>query len=390
MNKTIYFDYQATTPLDSGVLEKMLPYFGRLFGNPHSNDHIVGWRAAQAVEESLLHVGDLIGADADEIVLTSGATESNNLALLGVGRSASNGCRKRILVSGIEHKCVLESSRKLREQLGYSIETLPVDGEGFVDLNHLERTLSDDVLLVSIMLVNNEIGTIQDLNTISTLVRQHGALLHTDAAQAPTAICMSGSTELIDLMSLSGHKMYGPQGVGALYIRREIQSAIEPILYGGGQQCNLRSGTLPLPLCVGMGAAASRLVENGLSERELVQKRTLMFIEALSKLSYPIQLNGPSSHATRHPGNANVQFIGFDANEILGAFQPRVAASKGSACTTGIPEESHVLKAIGLSSDRSKSSIRFSQGKDTTDAEVVVVVEQIDRVLESLSNQNLT
>ena len=389
MNKTIYFDYQATTPIDSYVLEEMLPYFGNRFGNPHSNDHIVGWRAAHAIEQSISHLAKLIGADTDEIVFTSGATEANNLALLGVGRKATDGDRKRILVSAIEHKCVLESSWKLRQQLGYLIETLPVDPEGFVDLNHLERTLSNDVLLVSIMLVNNEIGTIQDLNTISTLVRRHGALLHTDAAQAPTAMCMSGSTDRVDLMSLSGHKMYGPQGVGALYVRREIQSTIEPILYGGGQQCNLRSGTLPVALCIGMGAAANRLVETGSEERELVQKRTTMFIDALSKLSHPTQLNGPSSFTTRHPGNANIQFIGFDANEILGALQPSIAASTGSACTTGIPEESHVLKAIGLSSDRSKSSIRFSQGKDSTDVEVAMVVKHINSVLERLSSQDL-
>ena len=370
MNKTIYFDYQSTTPIASDVLEKMLPYFGDLFGNPHSNDHVVGWRAAQAIENSLNQIGELIGADADEIVLTSGATEANNLALMGVGRKASDGDRKRILVSAIEHKCVLEASRKLREQLGYSIETLPVDREGYLDLNFLEQAMSDNVLLVSIILVNNEIGTIQDLNTISTLVRRHGALLHTDAAQAPTAMCMSGSTDRADLMSLSGHKMYGPQGVGALYVRREIQSTIEPILYGGGQQRNLRSGTLPVPLCIGMGAAACRLVETGSKEREIVQKRTATFIEALSKLSHPTHLNGPSSFTKRHPGNANIQFIGFDAHEILGALQPRIAASTGSACTTGFPEDSHVLKAIGLSSDRSKSSIRFSQGKDSTDVEV--------------------
>ena len=385
MNKTIYFDYQATTPVDSDVLEEMLPYFGHLFGNPHSNDHIVGWRAAQAIEESLRHVADLIRADADEIVLTSGATEANNLALLGVGRRASGGRRKRILVSAIEHKCVLESSRKLQEQLGYSVEVLPVDRAGFVDLNFLDDALADNVLLVSIILVNNEIGTIQDLSAISSLVHKYGALLHSDAAQAPSAMCISDAIKHLDLLSLSGHKMYGPQGIGALYIRRDVQSVIEPILYGGEQQSNLRSGTLPLPLCVGLGAAATRLLKAGLTERNLVQNRTAMFIEELSKISYPTKLNGPSSFTSRHPGNANFQFIGFDANEILSALQPQVAASTGSACTTGIPEESHVLEAIGLSSDQSKSSIRFSLGKDTNDEEVKRVVHLVDSVLERLS-----
>ena len=385
MNKTIYFDHQATTRIDSGVLEKMIPYFGDLYGNPHSNDHIVGWRAAQAIEDSIHQIGCLIDADTDELVLTSGATEANNLALLGVGRRAFDGFRKRILVSTIEHKSVLETSRKLGEQLGYLIESLPVDSEGFVDLNYLERTLSNDVLLVSIILVNNEIGTIQDFKTISTLVREHGALLHCDAAQAPTAISMQGLTEFIDLMSVSAHKIYGPQGIGALYIRREIQSIIEPILYGGEQQSSLRSGTLPLPLCVGLGAAAKRIKQAGSKERKLVQSQTAKFIGELSKIPYRIELNGPASFGNRHPGNANIKFIGFDAKEILGALQPHVAASTGSACTTGIPEESHVLKAIGLRIDQSKSSIRFSLGKDTDYEEVTTVVELIHSVLERLS-----
>ena len=383
MNKTIYFDYQATTPVDSDVLKEMLPYFGHLFGNPHSNDHIVGWRAAQAIEESLHHVAHLIGADADEIVLTSGATEANNLALLGVGRKAIEGSRKRVLVSAIEHKCVLESSRKLQEQLGYSIETIPVDREGYVDLCYLEQALSDNVLLVSIMLVNNEIGTIQNLIAISNLVHKYGALLHSDAAQAPSAMSISNVTEHLDLLSLSGHKMYGPQGIGALYVRRDIQSALEPILYGGEQQTNLRSGTLPLPLCVGLGAAARRISQAGSKELKLVQSQTMMFINELSKIPYRTELNGPSSFINRHPGNANIKFIGFDAKEILGALQPQVAASTGSACTTGIPEESHVLKAIGLLSDQSKSSIRFSLGKDTTYEDVKTATRLIGRVLNS-------
>ena len=385
MNKTIYFDHQATTPIDSGVLENMIPFFGHCFGNPHSSDHIIGWRAAQAVEKSLHEIGELIGCDVDEIVLTSGATEANNLALLGAGRRSRDGYRKRILVSAIEHKCVLESSRRLHEQLGYTIETIPVDREGFVDLDYLEHSLSDDVFLVSIMLVNNEIGTIQDLNTISALVHKYGALLHTDAAQAPTAKPMTDTSEHVDFLSLSGHKMYGPQGIGALYIRRDVQSAVEPILYGGEQQRNLRSGTLALPLCVGLGAAAKRLSETGLTDYKVVQNRTMMFIEALSEISYSTKLNGPSSFTTRHPGNANIQFIGFDAKEILGALQPHVAAATGSACTTGFPEQSHVLKAIGLSSTQSNSSIRFSLGKESTDAEVKEAVQRIDRVLERLS-----
>ena len=385
MNKTVYFDNQATTPIDTNVLEEMLPYFGPLFGNPHSSDHIIGWRAAQAIEKSLNQIGELIGADENEVVFTSGATEANNLALLGIGRKAHNGNRKRILVSSIEHKCVLEASRRLHEQFGFAVETLPVTREGYIDLNYLEQTLSNEVLLVSIMLVNNEIGTIQDLKTISSLVREHGSLLHSDAAQAPPAMSLAGITEHVDLLSMSGHKMYGPQGVGVLYIRRDAQNLIEPIIYGGEQQRNLRSGTLAVPLCVGMGAAAKRLNDQGRSERELVRKRTLKFIEALSELSHPIELNGSSTFAARHPGNANLQFVGFDAKEILGILQPHVAASTGSACTTGIPEISHVLHAIGLTSEQANSSIRFSLGKNSTDEEVEAVIQLVESVLETLS-----
>ena len=390
MNKTIYFDNQATAPIDPGVFEEMRPYFGQSFGNPHSSDHIIGWRAAQAIEKALNQIRELIGADEDEIVFTSGATEANNLALLGIGRRADNGNRKRILVSSIEHKCVLEASRCLHEQLGYSVETLPVAREGQIDLNYLEQTLSNEVLLVSIMLVNNEIGTIQDLKTISTLVRKYGALMHSDIAQAPPAMSLTDCTEHVDLLSMSGHKMYGPQGVGVLYIRRDVQNLIEPIIYGGEQQRNLRSGTLAVPLCVGMGAAAKRLSIEGVTERELVRTRTMVFLNALSNLAHTIELNGPSSFAARHPGNVNVQFVGFDAKEILGALQPRVAASTGSACTTGIPEMSHVLHAIGLTSEQSNSSIRFSLGKDTTDEEVNTVVQLIDSVLQRQSSLRST
>lgn len=385
MNKTIYFDNQATTPIDSSVLDEMLPYFGSAFGNPHSNNHIIGWKAAKAVEASLKHIGELIGADEDEIVFTSGATEANNLALLGVGRKGAEGDRNRILVSTIEHKSVLETSRYLQQQLGYSVEILPVDHEGFVNLDFLQETLSNDVLLVSIVLVNNEIGTIQDIPSISELVRECGALFHSDAAQAPTAIAMTEASEYLDLLSLSGQKMYGPQGVGVLYIRRDIQKTIEPMIYGGEQQRGIRSGTLPLPLCVGMGAAASRLNCNRQAERESIRRRTTKFIELLSDLSYSILLNGPSNFDMRHPGNANLQFVGFDAEEILTALQPHVAASTGSACTSGIPVPSHVLGAIGLTNVQSNSSIRFSLGKDTSDEDVKAVVQLINSVLQQLS-----
>lgn len=367
----------------------MAPYFGESFGNPHSVDHSLGWKAAQAVEYAAARVAALIGADADEIVFTSGATEANNLALLGLGRRASGGKRRRILVSGIEHKCVLAVGRVLQEQLGYRVESVPVDAAGFVNAAALSEALADDVLAVSIMAVNNEIGTIQDISGLSEIVKRSGAIFHCDAAQAPCAIDLRKFPQFVDLLSLSGHKMYGPQGIGALFISRDLQHRIEPLVYGGGQQRSLRSGTVPMALCVGMGAAAS-LLSNGDAEEEraLLRERRDIFVRKLMNLRWPITLNGPEGDK-RHPGNANVRFEGFDAHDILHMLQPRLAASTGSACTSGIPEPSHVLRAIGLSSREAESSIRFSIGRDTSDADLEETVTLLDEVLAKLADQNV-
>ncbi|MDE2914923.1 MAG: cysteine desulfurase family protein [Paracoccaceae bacterium] len=386
---TIYLDHQATTPVDSRVLAKMSPFFTETFGNPHSADHVLGWESSQSVEAAAATIGELIGADGDEIIFTSGATEANNLALLGLGRRAAGGRRCRVLVAATEHKCVLAASSALRKQLGYEVQYLPVDAQGFVDLAVLEQQLSEDVLLVSIALVNNEIGTIQDIPAISELARASGALLHCDGAQAPFAIDMSAIATLSDFLSLSAHKIYGPKGLGASYVRRDLQDQIEPIIYGGGQQGNLRSGTVPVPLCVGM-AEAVRLLNSAHShsEREELRKRTAKFIGGVRDLPWHIQLNGPGN-ARRHPGNANLRFDGFEAGDVLRVLQPRLAASTGSACTSGIPEPSHVLRAINLTGDQANSSIRFSLGRDTTDSDVESAVALIRDALTQLSNADL-
>lgn len=367
----------------------MAQYLGESFGNPHSVDHSLGWKAARAVEDAAARVAGLIGADADEIVFTSGATEANNLALLGLGRRASGGKRRRILVSAVEHKSVLAVGHILHEQLGYRIESVPVDAAGFVDMAALQETLSDDVLAVSIMAVNNEIGTIQDIVALSGVIKRSGALFHCDAAQAPFAIELRNVSHVVDLLSLSSHKMYGPQGIGALFIRRDLQDHIEPLVYGGGQQQNLRSGTVPVALCVGMGTAAALLDARAAEEeRAAVRRRRDSFVRKLTDLPWPIVLNGPES-AQRHPGNANMRFEGFDAHDILSTLQPRLAASTGSACTSGIPEPSYVLRAIGLSSDEAESSIRFSIGRNTTDADLEEAVALIDESLAKLAKRNL-
>ncbi len=389
IGNTIYLDHQATTPLDPQVLAAMTPYLEGQFANPHSTDHALGWQAAQAVDEAATQVAKLIGADADEIVFTSGATESNNLALLGLGRREAGGKRRRILVSAIEHKCVLAVSRALSAECGYEIELLTVDPVGRVDVAALEETLAEDVLLVSVMAVNNEIGTIQDIQRIADIVHRYGAHFHCDAAQAPCAIDLQEVGSFCDLLCLSGHKMYGPKGIGALFIRRDLQERIEPLIYGGGQQRNLRSGTVPVPLCVGMSAAAELLAkESAHEEREVIRSLRDRFVQGLKRLPWPIRLNGPEGE-WRHPGNANVQFRGFTAHDLLGALQPRVAASTGSACSSGILEPSHVLRAIGLSEEEAESSVRFSVGRGTTEADVDEAIDLIGDTLLRLAGSGL-
>ena len=386
IGKTIYLDHQATTPVDRCVLAEMTPYFTDSFGNPHSSDHSLGWESARAVEEAAARLAQFIGADSDEITFTSGATESNNLALLGLGRRVAKGKRRRVLVSAIEHKCVLAASRVLEKQCGLTVEQLPVDHEGFVILPALKEALDGTVLAVSIMAVNNEIGTIQNIEGISECVRSCGAIFHCDAAQAPLSLAVDSFARHVDILSLSGHKMYGPKGVGILFLARGLQTQIEPQIYGGGQQKGLRSGTLPVPLCVGMGAAAEMLsTQDSKDKRKELRRRRDAFVRKLTGLSWPIFVNGPESEA-RHPGNANICFGGFSAHDILNMLQPHLAASTGSACTSGIPETSHVLKAIGLDGNKAESSVRFSLGFGTSDGDIEEAVGLIDGVLEKLSN----
>jgi len=383
-SKTIYADYQATTPADPRILEKMAPFWRESFGNPHSTDHIIGWRAAESVRDSASSVAALIGADADEVIFTSGDTEANNLALLGVARRASAN-RRRILVSAIEHKCVLAAARTLATREGFTVEAIPVDGEGFIDLSALEDRLDETVLAVSVMAVNNEVGTIQDIPQIAALLVPYGIFFHCDAAQAPCAMEISDLAKHADLVSLSGHKVYGPKGIGALYIRRDVQERIEPLIYGGGQQEGLRSGTVPVPLCVGMAAAAEIFqLPEAPEERTRVSRQRDSFVELLQSRSFPVVVNGPAGDR-RHPGNANVRFDGFGAQDILGALQPRLAASTGAACASGMPEPSHVLRALGLSEAQAESSIRFSFGRFTSDEEINEAARLVVGALESLA-----
>lgn len=277
--------------------------------------------------------------------------------------------------------------RVLEGQYGYTVDSIPVDRNGHVISAELERLLDEDILLVSIMAVNNEIGSIQDTEALSDTIRKNGAIFHCDATQAPMAMTMESLAAQADMVSLSGHKMYGPKGIGVLYIHRDLQDEIEPLIYGGGQQNGLRSGTLPTPLCVGMGAAAEYITSLEASgKQDDLRARRDKFLDMLLALPWLTELYG-AEYDRRHPGNISIGFSGFDAQAILGALQPHLAASTGSACTSsGIPEPSHVLRAIGLTTEEAKSVIRFGLGFETTEKNLEEAIRQISTALNRLAD----
>lgn len=375
---SIYLDHNASTPVDPAVFDAMKPHFAQTFANPHSSDHALGWAASRSVEDAAAAIAGLIGCDADEIIFTSGATEANNIAVLGIANGAEISKRRKILTTDIEHKSTLNIVRHLAAR-GFPTGTVAVDEGGMIDNDALEAALADDVLIVSIGAVNSEIGTIQDIVRIGDRVAARGALLHLDAAQAPSAIPLDKMTSSADLISFSGHKMYAPQGIGAIYIRRDLQRRIAPLMFGGGQQSGLRPGTLPLALCVGMGEAARLLADKSSQESERARLRLLRdhLLGRLSALGVLFHLNGPPLDR-RHPGNANIRLEGLKAADVLSFVQPQLAASTGSACASGIPEPSRVLRAIGLTKAEAERSIRFCVGRYTTEADIDAAVAILD------------
>ena len=376
-NDPIYLDYHATTPLDPEVAEEMRPWWDEGFGNPHSGDHWFGWQAHQAIEVARKEVAALIGSDSSEIIFTSGATEANNLAILGSARGAPEK-RKQILISAIEHKCVIEAAAALGRE-GWQVHIIPVNNVGFVRTDVLESLLSDQTAIVSVMAVNNEIGTVQPIERIGQLCHDVGAWFHCDAAQAPAAMPINVLDAYIDLLSLSGHKIYGPKGIGALYVRNDLLSRLKPISYGGGQEQGIRSGTLPTPLCVGLGRASSMMQVQQNTDRRRIAQLCQRLWTGIKHNVPTAMLNGPLDH--RHPGNLNICFKGSDASAVLGKLQPALAASTGSACTTSIPEPSHVLTAIGLSLQDAESSIRLGLGRFTREDEIERAVQLITKAV---------
>ena len=373
-DQPIYLDYQATTPMDPRVLEAMMPYFTVKFGNPHSRSHAYGWEAEEAVEKARAQIARLIGGDEKEVIFTSGATESNNLAIKGVAHFYKD--RKNHIVTLVtEHKCVLDTCRHL-EQEGFEITYLPVQQNGLVDLEQLRAAITDNTVLVSVMAVNNEIGVIQPLKEIGALCREKGAFFHTDAAQAVGKIPLDVEAMNIDLMSISGHKIYGPKGIGALYVRRRPRVRLVALIDGGGQERGFRSGTLPTPLCVGLGEACEIAMKEMGTEAEQLRKLRDRFLNGVKAKLPDIYVNGDLEQ--RIPGNLNISFAYVEGESLIMGIKS-LSVSSGSACTSASLEPSYVLRALGVEEELAHTSLRIGFGRFTTEQEVDTAVEDISR-----------
>ncbi len=371
----IFLDYQSTSPLDPRVVEKMQPYMTRWFGNPHS-EHIFGWKSAEAIDKAQELIALTIGAEPSEILFTSGATESNNLAIQGILRNNKSKA-KHLLTTSIEHKCVLNTALAMRKY-GCLVDMVPVGKNGIVDVEKIESALNKDSIMVSVMFVNNEIGTIQPIKEIGELCSKKGITFHVDAAQAIGKVPINVKEMKIDLLSISGHKVYGPKGIGALYVSHHYSSKIEPIIFGGAQQNNLRAGTVPAFLCTGLGEACRIADEEMEKDREhnLLLRDTL--IGKLHTHFPDLVINGDLNQ--RIPGNLNIQLPGVDSDALVTALQDKVAFSTGAACNAGIVEPSYVLAALGLNIDEINSSIRLGYGRFTS-------IEEVNRAIDLISEK---
>lgn len=376
----VYLDYNATSPCDERVLQAMLPYFTKDFGNAASRTHAYGWKAGEAVEYAREQVASLIGAEKTEIIFTSGATESDNLALKGVFEAyASKG--NHIITTSIEHKAVLDACTHL-ERIGAEITYLPVNKEGIVDLNELEETIKPTTILISVMYANNEIGVLQPVKQIAGLAKKHNIIFFSDATQAVGKIEVDVQKDGIDLLALSAHKLYGPKGAGALYVRRKNPRVkLVAQIDGGGHERAMRSGTLNVPGIVGLGQACE------ICKRQLVDEG-----ERLNKLRNKLekgllQINGTSVNGSiewRLPNTTNMAFKNVEGNALMIGLQKDIAVSSGSACTSASLEPSYVLKALQLEDELAKSSLRFSLGRFTTEEEIDFVMQRVSETIDKL------
>jgi len=381
MIRPIYLDNNATTPVDQRVMDIMLPYFTEKFGNAASRNHSYGWEAEEAVEHAREQIAQAINATAKEIIFTSGATESNNLALKGVAEMYQDK-GKHLITCVTEHKCILDSAKYL-EQKGYEVTYLPVQTNGLVDLHLLKQSIREDTILVSIMFANNEIGVLQPIAEIGKICRERGVLFHTDAAQAVGKVLVDVEAQNIDLLSISGHKFYGPKGIGALYVRRKNPRVrLSPQMHGGGHERGMRSGTLYVPLIVGLGEAAELAVKL-MPEESLRLLALRKRLEAGIKSRLPeVFINGDEVH--RLPNNLNISFAFVEGESLLMGLNDTVALSSGSACTSASLEPSYVLKALGVGDELAHSSLRFGLGRTTTEADIDRVVDKIGAVVDRL------
>lgn len=369
----IYMDYGATTPVDPRVVDAMIPWLREHFGNPASRSHAWGWEAEEAVETARGHVAALIGADPREIVWTSGATESNNLALKGAAHFYKDKGKHLITVK-TEHKAVLDTMRELERQ-GYEVTYLDVQEDGLLDLNKLKDAMRPDTILVSVMFVNNEIGVIQDIPAIGAMCRERGIIFHVDAAQATGKVEIDLGKLPVDLMSLASHKTYGPKGIGALYVRRKPRVRLEAQMHGGGHERGMRSGTLPTHQCVGMGEAfrlAKVEMAQDLAKAQKLQKKLL---DGLSDIEQ-VFVNGSLEPGRRVPHNLNMSFNFVEGESLIMGIKG-LAVSSGSACTSASLEPSYVLRALGRSDELAHSSLRMTIGRFTTDEEIDYAITAI-------------
>ena len=363
--KTLYFDYSATTPVDPRVAAKMIPYLTEHFGNPASRSHPYGWEAEAAVEEARAQVAALVGADPKEIVFTSGATESNNLAIKGAGHFYAGTKGKHIITVRTEHKAVLDTVREMERQ-GFEATYLNVKENGLLDLDAFRAAIRPDTVLASVMAVNNEIGVIQDIDAIGRICREKGVIFHVDAAQATGKMPIDLTKLPVDLMSFSAHKTYGPKGIGALYVRRKPRVRLEAQMHGGGHERGMRSGTLATHQIVGMGEAFRIAREEMATENERIRMLRDRLYNGLKDIE-EVHLNGDMDQ--RVPHNLNVSFNFVEGESLIMAIKD-LAVSSGSACTSASLEPSYVLRALGRSDELAHSSIRFSIGRFTTEEEV--------------------
>jgi cysteine desulfurase len=377
--KPAYLDFQATTPVDPRVLDAMLPWLTQEFGNPHSRTHEYGFKSEEAVEKARAQVASLIGADPKEIIFTSGATESNNMAVKGVANFYKRR-KKHIITLQTEHKCVLDSCRHL-EQDGFEVTYLPVQQNGIVDLDLLKESIRPDTGLISVMGVNNEIGVIQPLKEIGAMCRENKIFFHSDCAQMVGKLPLDVNDMNIDLMSISGHKVYGPKGIGAIYVRRRPRVRLEPILSGGGQERGFRSGTVPTALAVGLGEACAVAERDMVNDYHHVSKLSKKFIDEITNNLEEITINGDMEQ--RYPGNINMSFAFVEGESLLMALKA-IALSSGSACTSASLEGSYVMRALGVDDELAHSSLRIGFGRFSTEAEVDFAISQILRHVERL------